>query len=36
MTKVNFREYIDCSDYTKKKLEHLHRKPKESSHAFKL
>lgn len=24
MTKVNFRQYIDCSDYTEKKLEYLH------------
>lgn len=24
MTKVNFREYIDCSDYIEKKLEYLH------------
>lgn len=24
MTKINFREYIDCSDYTEKKLEYLH------------
>lgn len=24
MTKVNFRQYIDCSDYIEKKLEYLH------------
>lgn len=24
MVKVNFREYIDCSDYIEKKLEYLH------------
>lgn len=24
MAKVNFREYIDCSDYIEKKLEYLH------------
>ena len=24
MTKVNFKEYIDCSDYIEKKLEYLH------------
>lgn len=24
MAKVNFREYIDCSDYTEKKLGYLH------------
>lgn len=24
MTKINFRQYIDCSDFTVKKLEYLH------------